>query len=179
MKIHHRWSLLLVLIPLGIGVARAADERVEFIGDYSSIESATGEHCKGYSVTLWKYKASLIGFIHHHRGLCGDPPMGLMEDTSYSTSTGSLSFSAKLSDGVTTNEAGKWVPTKDKVTFKGKLQGPVLKGVVSWQRDGETEFRRENVTLSVENSSDQNFDNYDEWMKFWRPILKFRGPQWE
>ena len=182
MKVQYNWSLVLfALIPLCISNARASDNRVEFIGEYSHIESATGEHCTGYSVTLWKYKDSLAGFLYHHRGLCGDPPMGILEGTTYSVSTGSLSFNVKLSDG-SIFQAGREVPTKDKVTFKGKLHGQMLEGVVSWYWEGNTQsIRSENVTLKAENpknSPHRSFDNYDEWMKYWGPILKLRGPRW-
>ena len=158
----------------------ASNENVEFFGDYSHVESATGEHCKGYDVMLWKYKGSLIGFLNHHRGLCGDPPMGLLEETSYNPLTGALSFKAKLSDGciLTSTDC---VPSKEIITFNGVLQEPILKGTVSWYSvDLKQQTATENVKLKATGlESHQRFENYDKWMAYWGPILKFRGPKWQ
>jgi len=114
--------LIFTVIFVCAGTAQASDERVEFLGDYLNVKSATGEHCDGYDVMIWKYKGSLIGFLNHHRGLCGDPPMGVLEETLYSAQTGSLSFKVKLSDGCTLRD-GMCMPTKDRVTFKGNFRG--------------------------------------------------------
>jgi hypothetical protein len=115
--------VLAIILACSIPV-QAYNDRVQFLGDYINVRSATGEHCEGYNIMLWKYKGSLIGFLNHHRGLCGDPPMGIMEDIVYSAKTGSLSFKVKLSDSLA-HEGDKWVPSRDIVGFKGNLRGDV------------------------------------------------------
>jgi hypothetical protein len=117
---NNKFLFIFAVILVCAGTAQASDERVEFLGDYFNVKSATGEHCDGYDVLIWKYKGSLIGFLNHHRGLCGDPPMGVMEETVYSAQTGSLSFNVKLSDGCKFQD-GTCIPTKDKVIFKRKF----------------------------------------------------------
>jgi hypothetical protein len=172
--------LILAIVVLYVSPAQSSDDQVEFLGDYFNVKSATGEHCEGYDVMIWKYKGSLIGFLNHHRGLCGDPPMGVMEQTSYSAQTGSLSFKVKLSDGCTFI-ANKCIPTRDKIEFKGNLRGEILEGVVTWFRDGKLESTdSENVILpkNPKRSGTQNYRNYTDWMKYWEPILKRHGPQW-
>jgi hypothetical protein len=172
--------LLFSVISLCVITAHASGEPVEFFGDYSDVRSATGEHCEGYNIMLWKYKGSLIGFLNHHRGLCGDPPMGILEETVYSASTGNLSFNVKLSDGCIP-QGDKCVPTKDKITFKGELNGEILEGVVSWYReDMKKPLSSEKIKLSknLKRSHNRNYATYDDWIKYWGPILKARGPQW-
>lgn len=159
---------------------QASDDHVQFLGDYFNVKSATGEHCEGYDVMIWKYKGSLIGFLNHHRGLCGDPPMGVMEETLYSAQTGSLSFKVKLSDGCTF-KANECIPTRDRIEFKGNLRGEIVEGVVTWFRDGKLESTySEPVMLSNDPKrfGTRNYETYADWMKYWEPILKQRGPQW-
>lgn len=164
-----------------ISPAQASDDQVEFLGDYINVKSATGEHCEGYNVIIWKYKGSLIGFLNHHRGLCGDPPMGIMDQISYSMQTGSLSFKVKLSDGCSTSTENKCIPTRDRIEFKGSFRDETLEGLITWYRDGESESTgKENVILRKDpkRSSKRNYRTYSDWMKYWEPILKQRGPQW-
>ncbi len=175
-----RFLFVFTVILICVGAVQASDEHVEFRGDYRNIQSATGEHCDGYDVMIWQYKGSLIGFLNHHRGLCGDPPMGVMEETLYSAQTGSLSFKVKLSDGCTL-QAGKCIPTKDKVIFKGNFREQSLEGVVTWFREGKLQsIYSENVILTRDSGRSQtrNYETYADWMKYWEPILKRRGPQW-
>lgn len=106
--------------------------------------------------------------------------MGVMEDILYSSQTGSLSFKVKLSDGWISKE-GKLVPTRDTVEFKGNLRGDTLEGAVTWFRDGRQEpVNAESVVLPKDaRRYGVDFETYDDWMKYWEPILKARGPHWE
>lgn len=174
------YLLILSISMVCVSMAQASDDNVEFLFDYFNVKSATGEHCEGYNVTIWKYKETLIGFLNHHRGLCGDPPMGLMEDILYSAQTDSLSFKAKLSDGCTFQE-GKCMPSKDRVEFKGNFRGEILEGVVTWFRDDKMQSTlSENVILSKnpKRSRTQSYGSYAAWRQHWEPILKVRGPHW-
>ena len=180
-NVKYKLSLFLFsIISLCVITVHASAEPLEFLGDYSNVQSATGEHCEGYNIMLWKYKGSLVGFLNHHRGLCGDPPMGILEETLYSASTGSLLFKVKLSDGCIP-QGETCVPTKDRITFKGALHGEILEGVVSWySEDMKKSLNSEKIKLSrdLKRSPDRNYATYDDWIKYWGPILKARGPQW-
>jgi hypothetical protein len=56
-----------------------------------------GEHCSGYDVELWTRGEKFCGIISVHRGLCGDPPAGQLENIQFDPRTKKLSFSAKVS----------------------------------------------------------------------------------
>lgn len=175
-----KFLFIFTVVLVYVSAVHASDERVEFMGDYRNVKSATGEHCDGYDVMIWKYKGSLIGILNHHRGLCGDPPMGVMEETLYSTQTGNLSFKVKLSDGCMLQD-GKCIPTKDKVVFEGNFHEQLLEGVVTWFREGKLQSTdSENVILTKDpkHSEARNYETYADWLKHWEPILKRRGPQW-
>jgi hypothetical protein len=178
MALYHWLGAAIILAC--VSAAQASSDPVEFLGDYADVRSAAGEHCEGYDVMLWKYEGTLVGFLNHHRGLCGDPPMGAVEVVLYSSQTGSLSFNTKLSDGCTF-QAGKCIPTRDRVEFKGNLSGEVLAGVIAWSRkDKLRPADSENVRLikDPKRSRTQSHETLADWMKYWEPILKARGPQW-
>ena len=179
-SLYIRSLLVAVIAWTCVGSVQAANESVKFFGDYSHVESSTGEHCDGYSVTLWKHKDSLIGFIDHHRGLCGDPPTGILEEVSYTASTGSLSFTAKLSDGcIFIQKSRQCVPTKDIVKFKGTLQRQVLEGMISWYRaDTLQQYHSEKLILKAKDlgtSPHESYDTHDKWRVDYEPILKRRA----
>ena len=174
--------LVTILMLMCVGSVQAAGDTVDFLGEYSNVKSDTSGHCDGYSVALWKHKEALIGLLYHQHGLCEDAPMGVIRDITYAASAGSISFRVKLSDGVTFH-AGKWGPTRDIIKFNGEMHGPSIKGLAAWYRDGEKQRQlAENITLTVEHKNDasyKSFASYDEWVKYWEPILKKRGPQWQ
>ena len=88
--------IFLFLIPLCVGIVQAADKPMEFVGEFSHIVSTAGGHCRGYSVMLWKHQDSLVGLLDHLRGLCGDPPMGILVVNYYSASTGILYSESRI-----------------------------------------------------------------------------------
>lgn len=183
MGIQNRICFIIFAIILACSIpAHASDSRVQYLGTYINVRSNTGEHCEGYDVMLWKHKGSLIGLLNHHRGLCGDPPIGIIEDISYSAQSGSLSFKVKLSDGLV-SKGDKWVPSKDLVEFKGTLLENSLNGAVTWFRDGSKEPGDAEIVWlkkEVEHYTERyNHETYDDWMEYWGPILKStRGPKW-
>lgn len=161
-------------------ISRAESARVTLLGEFSRVDSEDGEHCDGYDVELWNNNGSLIGLIHHHRGLCGDPPAGLIEGVSYDNKTGYLSFQAKLSDGWTGLNSSE--PTKDIIAFRGTLSDKTLKGRICWKTlNANTCLRQKFVRLPVKHDSywaNKNFATYEEWKRAMQPILDFRGPKW-
>lgn len=180
-----RLAVLAIVLACAIP-AQATDDRVQYLGNYINVQSATGEHCEGYSVRLWRHKGSIIGFLNHHRGLCGDPPIGIMEDISYSAESGDLAFKVKLSDSLTL-KADKWVPSRDLVEFEGSLKGDILQGALTWYRDGGQKPYTEDVVLPKKDEGSwaeyhakhYSYETYDDWMKYWERILKSsRGPKW-
>lgn len=167
-------------ILAGVSISRAEGNLVTLLGVFSRVDSGDGEHCNGYDVELWNNNGSLIGMIHHHRGLCGDPPAGLIEDVSYDKKTGALSFQARLSDGWAGLNASE--PTKDIIVFRGVLANKMLRGRVCWKTPNTNIcLRQETVRLSVKHDSywaHQSYATYEEWKKAKQRILDFRGPKW-
>ena len=71
-------------------------EQFERMGSYAAVESSTGEHCRGYSLDLWKSDGRIIALLHRHRGLCGDPPCGAIADAALDPKSGRLTFSTVI-----------------------------------------------------------------------------------
>jgi hypothetical protein len=166
-------AIMLSYVP----VNAQAQQPVTFYGKYSHVETGSGEHCDGYTIELWNYDGAFTGLIHHHRGLCGDPPVGILENVHYEAKTGRLLFQAKLSDGW--NNDG---PTKDTVSFNGSVMSGTLRGEVFWHRAGQARHRfRENITLDRESDAylqGKAYATFSDWMQAQQPILRFRGPKW-
>ena len=78
-----------------LGAAETSTRRVVYVGTYEKVESIDGHHCSGYSIDLWKHNNVLFGLLHHHRGLCGDPPCGVLTDIQHSSKSGSIRFKAE------------------------------------------------------------------------------------
>ena len=175
-----RWvTLAFFIVMLTVNKLYASESNAQFVGDFSHIESSTGEHCDGYSVTLWEKGKSLVGYLAHHRGLCGDPPWGLIEDVQYSSLTGNLMFKVKiLGDGFINDLDSKtsWHPSKDIVIFKGKLKTDNIEGEIFWnginlQRDAHGE--KVHLMRVQENGSPYRI--YEDFVERWKKQIE---PQW-
>ncbi len=177
-KVQKYFAVCFVAIALSHFVGNAqAQQPVTFYGSYSHVETGNGEHCNGYTVELWNYDGAFTGLIHHHRGLCGDPPVGILENVRYDVKTGRLLFQAKLSDGWDNDG-----PTKDTVSFNGFLSSGTLRGEIIWHGAGQARQRsRENIALAGESHSypqGKTYATFADWMQAQQPILRFRGPKW-
>ncbi|MBX7136286.1 MAG: hypothetical protein K1X67_26755 [Fimbriimonadaceae bacterium] len=172
---------MLCSILAGASISHAEGNAITLLGIYSHVESGDGgEHCNGYDVELWNHDGSFIGLINHHRGLCGDAPAGLLEDVSYDSRTGALSFRAKLTDGWAGRNLSE--PTKDIIVFRGVLAKSELKGTICWTTPVTVRCLREE-TISLPRMQDsswagKSYATYEEWKKAQEPILQFRGPRW-
>ena len=104
----------LAAIALVPALASAAD--LDLVGAFANVRSDDeGEHCGGYSVSLWKYRGErIIGLLDVHSGLCGDPPCGAIADARLDSSSGRLAFSTSVS--------GR------RLAFDGKLTPRALEG---------------------------------------------------
>ena len=147
----------------------AADEMpVQSEAAFSKVDSSTGEHCSGWTVELWRVGNHYLGEIHHHRGLCGDPPMGLLENIHYDRESGQLSFKSKISDGVD----GRGNPTCDALDFQGTVDEKHLHGIMEWRG----QFR-ETIDLLRGANSTGTYPSEKEWLDARKDVLKFRGPK--
>lgn len=92
----HMKHLLLAGFLFACGASFASGD-FALLGHFARVTSAdNGEHCSGYSLDLWESKASLVGLLHHHSGLCGDPPCAVIEQAALNRSSGRLAFTSKI-----------------------------------------------------------------------------------
>ena len=149
--------------PVVLGAAETSTRRVVYVGTYEKVESINGEHCSGYSIDLWKHNDVLFGLLHHHRGLCGDPPCGVLTDIQHSSKSGSIRFKAE------TLEA--------KFDFSGSLKDDLLKGTLTKRWSGTDIDSKETVRLPKHRQAylANRFDSLEKWHEFYDPIQRCRG----
>ena len=152
------------------------------IGAFSNMRY-TAEHAYGYRAELWREQNRVFGFFLWSEGLMGDTPTGLLEDVRYDPRTGSLSFSAKLTTGLFSNQNFSRVPSRDLLRFRGTLKGRHLRGTleISNALTPEDAPKREKIELTLSKKESEvmiDADSYDAWKLRADEILKFRGPKW-
>jgi len=127
------------------------------------------------------HKDSLVGFLGHSEGLCGDTPTGILEQIHYVASTGALSFSVKISMGCSgITEKNECIPSKDLIRFKEILSRHRLKGIMTWHNpDTKRNFRSEKITLKrFSDSYMKRYESREEWEESHRAMLERLGPGW-
>jgi hypothetical protein len=155
---------------------------IKAIGCFANVRS-DGEHADGFSVRLWLRGGEIIGLIDYHRGLMGDPPMGILTDVRFESSTGKLSFKAKLSSGLHSCRNHKSVPSHDLLSFQGFLRSDRMEGniLVEDQLDSPPTIvdTRQNFPMRKDDDCiSESYENTDAWWLYWKPIYKVRGPRW-
>ena len=167
--------LLLIFLQTLILSQHSSAASVSLDRVYSKVESSTGEHCAGWTIELWRTGATFVGQIEHHRGLCGDPPMSILNDVRYDPKDGSFSFTAKISDGTD----GRGAYSCDRLTFEGRIDDTKLVGVMKWHGSGAAESS-ETLNLGrakADPYGTRQYDSVSEWLKSREKVLKFRGPR--
>ena len=133
-----------------------------YVGTYEKVESATGEHCSGYSVDLWKDSDVLFGLLHHHRGLCGDPPCGVLTDIRHDSESGRLRFNADTAETI--------------FSFEGSLRNESLKGTLTRRWPGADRYSKEAIQLPKHREVQaKRFGSLAEWHKVYDSIQRCRG----
>ncbi|MEJ2111177.1 MAG: hypothetical protein P8Z37_14945, partial [Acidobacteriota bacterium] len=79
------FCFLLCLFAWANAQETSASGSLKGIGTSQNVRS-NGELADGYSVSLWSWEGKLVGFLSPHRGLMGDPPMGMLADIEYDSS---------------------------------------------------------------------------------------------
>jgi hypothetical protein len=140
----------------------------------------TEEHAYGYAVQLWRSGNSLIGVLLVSEGLQGDTPTGMLENIKFNLRTGKLSFTARLTTGMTYFD-GRSEPSRDLFEFSGVLETTVLTGTlkrtdlsVSSDRVTPERVRLNAQPEAVLLSASSEID----WKRQIDEILKRRGPKW-
>ncbi len=158
------FSRLLVVFWLAAScdAAGAPDPAFAYVGTYEKVESATGEHCSGYSVDLWKDSNVLFGLLHHHRGLCGDPPCGVLTDVRHDSESGRLRFNADTAETI--------------FSFEGSLRNESLKGTLTSRWSSTDRNSKEAVQLPKQREVHAGrIGSLAEWHEVYDSIKRCRG----
>lgn len=136
-----------------------------------------GEHCWGYDVEFWTQDDKFYGLISVHRGLCGDPPAGRLENIQFDPQTKKLSFSAKVSI------SGGSIPSRDVLEFEGFLTAKRLHGTLKTTDRLCPDKCIETKTIDLPRSKEwssmmDKFESYEDWEADMKSILNSRGPRW-
>lgn len=178
--------------PVIPALAQDPNRPLRAIGEFSNVRF-TEEHAYGYMVDLWRDGDSVVGLFFASEGLQGDTPTGMLENVKFNSRTGALSFTAKLTMGVTLLPGGGQEPSRDLFEFSGTLKvGEIrlapagyVEGVVtgtlkrSDPRQPARPASRESIQLKMQPQADLLPGNtYAEWKRQVDEILKRRGPKW-
>lgn len=179
MKIKLLFLIALCLSGSAFGFAQPK-AAVKRIGVFTNMRF-TAEHQYGYSVQLWQENDRVFGLFSASEGLSGDTPTGLLEDVAFDHITGSISFRALLSTGMTVDKNNKEVPSRDRFEFKGVLKNRKLIGTLI--RTDETNQPATNSKKKValvfsrsETAAMSRAASYDEWKQEADEILAARNP---
>ena len=158
--------VFLALFSHPSAVTDAADRsisRIVYLGTYEQVESATGEHCSGYSIDLWKRNNVLFGLLHHHRGLCGDPPCGVLTDIRHNSETGVIRFKAST--------------LEEDFHFSGSLQNNLLTGTLTKHFPGTDIDSNETVRLPKHRKRylADELNSLEKWHNLYDPVARCQG----
>jgi hypothetical protein len=144
-------AMITLLLPLA-----AAGRDFRTLGQFHNVTSNDGgEHCGGYSLGLWQYRGAVIGLLHVHAGLCGDPPCAAVTDARLDAGTGRLAFASSV-DG-------------RRIGFRGTVTGAAVEGELDGKR----------VRLARDpDGSDPEFEpnrSVSAWCGFWTSVPRCKG----
>lgn len=158
-----------------------ATSSVEVLGGFSNLKLSYG-HAFGYVLKLWKDGNQIFGLLCVYTGEPADPPTGILEDVKFDPRTAQLSFSARLSTALV--YAGAYVPSRDRVTFKGVLTRSQVTGTLTTSDELFPDKRptSQRIRLRRSRSSTELMipppPTYSAWKTWADTILKRRGPKW-
>jgi hypothetical protein len=148
-------ALALSLIP-AIGATAGAPVHFDLFGHFDNVVSNDqGEHCGGYSLDLWNADGRLIGLLHEHSGLCGDPPCAVIDSAMFDASTRRLQF--------------KTVIGSRRFAFAGSVRGQLVSGTLNGR---PIRLKREEASRADTFEPDTNAR---AWCTFWESVPRCTG----
>lgn len=145
-------------IAIGIVLSLLPDAPQPFhrIGSFTDVRSTDeGEHCGGYSLTLWQSGTAVIGLLDVHEGLCGDPPCGVLQDARLDRTTGELQFWASVGG--------------TRMQFVGRLTGDAVAGTLNGER---VRLAKSSYAPGASFAPDQSLEG---WCAFWVTVGRCDG----
>ncbi len=181
-----KFATVFILALLLFNCQSSAKDGFEYFGGWSNVVVSQGEdpHASGYSLQLWKNDGKLVGFISEYVGPTADPPIGRLQDLTFDPNSGKLSFTAKLTTGVTFSPGHReGAPSRSLYRFDGNLSEQEIKGVLV-QEDHLDNTPSVHLDVTLKRQRDAGDDSYwnqktyNDWEEFYAPILRARGPKW-
>lgn len=186
--LHQTLSFVLILACCAVTptqttrpTAQKAATSVIVLGDFQNVRHFRDD-AFGYRLQLWRDKQQIFGLLFVYTGAPYDPPAGILEDVKFDPHTDQFSFSARLSTAFS-REGERWVPTRDRFTFKGVLKRNEVIGTlqqVNVLRQQSPVHQR--IKLRRSRASTQDLmpppGSYAAWKQWADEILRRRGPNW-
>ena len=114
-------------------------------------------------------------------GPVADPPIGPLQELRFDAASGALSFSARLTLGVTFSAKHKeGEPSRDLYVFRGTLRDAEIRGTLEKhdRLDNRPAITRNVVLTRKPRNSFWDGKTLEEWRNFYAGILQARGPKW-
>jgi hypothetical protein len=180
-----RWgSTVTVICIAGLlaqgSLAQKSEDPIRPIGEFSNVR-VTGEHAYGYALQLWRAGDSVIGLFLASEGPDDSPATGILTNVKFNSRTGSLSFTAKLSIGVSLLPGGGQEPSHDLFEFSGTMKSATVTGSLrqSDPREPSRPGSQELISLGIQHGDGMlPALSYGEWKLQSDKLLKVRGPKW-
>ena len=173
----------LLLAPELRSSAQSANA-VQVLGNFSNVRHVGEDDALGYTVRLWKEGNKVFGLFAAYVGPPADPPVGILEDVKFDPRTGRLSFSARLSTGLTSGQGYDRVASRDRFVFKGVLIRREVRGTLQRSNDLFPNRRPETEPIRLRRSKFLTElmlpppPTYSEWKTWADEILQRSGPKW-
>lgn len=177
-------ALLAIAVSSIAGQSQVAvlpsDQRISF----SDVRTTGGQdpHASGVEIELYKHAGAWAGFMSQWVGPVADPPVGKLDNLQVDESNGRMSFTAKLSLGVTiVKDTRSTAPTRDLFEFAGTIDANAISGTLSHKRADAPAGRTRQQPISLERQSRDSGTpalSYAGWLKIWNDVMKVRGPKW-
>lgn len=166
------WALVSCLVAF-------ADDQTQILplGSFSSLQQ-DNEHCKGYSVELWRGGDSLWGLFRTCAGLTGDIVTSIVSIRNYDKRSGAISFETALSLGMDYVKGGSEIPSKDHFLFVGTLSDGALVGKLQKtdEVDPNHKPRMSSINLRRRKENLPSFLNSEDWRRHAEELIKNSQP---
>lgn len=140
---------------LALGSEWVSAQPIQSVAGFSSVVSRDGgEHCHGYSVSLWRSPRGMFGLLEEQAGLCGDPPCGVIRNVRLEAESGALEFRADLRG--------------QPIRFKGTMTGRSLKGTLGSEPVSLARVSDKDVAGPV-------YKSLRQWCEVWQTIPRCGG----
>ena len=151
------------------------------LGAFSNMRN-TEEHQYGETVLLWRSGDCVFGLFESAQGLQGDTPLGELQNVTYSSTTGALTFASRLTLGVIAGPASPTPqPSRDLFTFRGTLSSARLTGALIHATQFGPSPPARDIVMTVSTRGVElmrGSATHGAWRQKWAPVLKRRGPKW-